>query len=733
MTASPRPPLVRPPPGLAARRIAAEILDGVSAPAPPARRAARRPERRARRALPERDRALVRQHRRDRAAPARHAAAICCGRCSSAALPADAPRGRDRAAARRRADPVSRRAGSRRGRSLGAAGAGRPPRRALCRAGQRRAAADRPRRRAAVSPRLDTVALDTPDWLMRAGSRPMARPRRAPSRVANRQEPALDLTVKSDADAWAAPLGGRVLPTGSVRMIAHGPVPQLPATPRAPGGCRTPPPPAGAAARRRARPTRRRSLRRARRQDRAARRGRRPGHRGRPLAAAARAAAAEPRAARPHRRDRRRRCRRMAGRAVRRRAARRALLVDRHDPPPSRHPLAQARDRHRGARGAAAPPARRARANSLKPGGTLVYCTCSLEPEEGERRRSRAARRRAPRGAAGRSRRRGRGLETELLDAGRRPAHAALPLARSRPAHGRSRRLLSPPDLHQRMYEAGLPRRWPRAAARSAIIAARRDCDAVPEGEASRSMSRRFSRGARPGCPCSSLRGGVLRRLAESILTGMPRHPLAVLPRQDRPAADRAAGPAHRRRHPRERNLRRPLRLRRQGRDLRRPLAVRDARRRRTNGRQACSASAGCAICAPPTPASPAPTPARWSTNGSRSQGAWNPVAWQPEILARRIIVVAQPGAADPGRRRRPLLSPLPAQPDPAGALPAPHRDRGARRRAAPAGVIALTYGGALHGRPGAPHAAARRSISSTSSSGRSCPTAGTSAAIPAR
>ena len=35
----------------------------------------------------------------------------------------------------------------------------------------------------------------------------------------------------------------------------------------------------------------------------------------------------------------------------------------------------------------------------LKPGGTLVYCTCSLEPEEGEdadRRVARPQRRRAP-------------------------------------------------------------------------------------------------------------------------------------------------------------------------------------------------------------------------------------------------------------------------------------------------------------------------------------------------
>jgi 16S rRNA (cytosine967-C5)-methyltransferase len=45
---------------------------------------------------------------------------------------------------------------------------------------------------------------------------------------ANGNEPALDLTVKNDPDHWASTLGGRVLPTGSVRAQVHGPVSQLP-------------------------------------------------------------------------------------------------------------------------------------------------------------------------------------------------------------------------------------------------------------------------------------------------------------------------------------------------------------------------------------------------------------------------------------------------------------------------------------------------------------------------
>ena len=46
--------------------------------------------------------------------------------------------------------------------------------------------------------------------------------------AANAREPALDLTVKSEPQQWAARLDGRVLPTGTVRLLAHGPVPKLP-------------------------------------------------------------------------------------------------------------------------------------------------------------------------------------------------------------------------------------------------------------------------------------------------------------------------------------------------------------------------------------------------------------------------------------------------------------------------------------------------------------------------
>src|SRR6202043_164041 len=75
---------------------------------------------------------------------------------------------------------------------------------------------------------LDAPVLDTPPWLM---SRWIITYGEATARAiaaANGREPALDLTVKSDAAGWAAKLDGRVLPTGSVRTIVHGAVTALP-------------------------------------------------------------------------------------------------------------------------------------------------------------------------------------------------------------------------------------------------------------------------------------------------------------------------------------------------------------------------------------------------------------------------------------------------------------------------------------------------------------------------
>jgi 16S rRNA (cytosine967-C5)-methyltransferase len=75
---------------------------------------------------------------------------------------------------------------------------------------------------------LDIPVLDTPDWLMARWTASYGATTAHAIAAANGREPALDLTVKSDAEYWAAKLNGRVLPTGSVRTIAHGAVTALP-------------------------------------------------------------------------------------------------------------------------------------------------------------------------------------------------------------------------------------------------------------------------------------------------------------------------------------------------------------------------------------------------------------------------------------------------------------------------------------------------------------------------
>jgi 16S rRNA (cytosine967-C5)-methyltransferase len=75
---------------------------------------------------------------------------------------------------------------------------------------------------------LDAVALDTPGWLLARWTKTYGEDAARAIAAANSREPALDLTVKSDPGGWAKRLDGRVLPTGTVRTIAHGPVTALP-------------------------------------------------------------------------------------------------------------------------------------------------------------------------------------------------------------------------------------------------------------------------------------------------------------------------------------------------------------------------------------------------------------------------------------------------------------------------------------------------------------------------
>jgi 16S rRNA (cytosine967-C5)-methyltransferase len=69
---------------------------------------------------------------------------------------------------------------------------------------------------------------DTPDWLLARWRRAYGDDTAREIALANGREPSLDVTVKADADRWAERLHGRVLPTGTVRTLAQGDVTLLP-------------------------------------------------------------------------------------------------------------------------------------------------------------------------------------------------------------------------------------------------------------------------------------------------------------------------------------------------------------------------------------------------------------------------------------------------------------------------------------------------------------------------
>jgi 16S rRNA (cytosine967-C5)-methyltransferase len=84
-------------------------------------------------------------------------------------------------------------------------------------------------RRVAQKPATaDDASRDTPKWLLDRWSATYGKDAAQAIAAANAQEPALDLTLKQDAERWAERVHGRVLPTGSVRTLAHGAVTLLP-------------------------------------------------------------------------------------------------------------------------------------------------------------------------------------------------------------------------------------------------------------------------------------------------------------------------------------------------------------------------------------------------------------------------------------------------------------------------------------------------------------------------
>ena len=80
-------------------------------------------------------------------------------------------------------------------------------------------------------PLIDEVAaqtLDVPPWLMARWSAHYGESTAREIAIAIGHEPSLDLTVKADAAQWATRLHGEVLPTGTVRTLLQGSVTMLP-------------------------------------------------------------------------------------------------------------------------------------------------------------------------------------------------------------------------------------------------------------------------------------------------------------------------------------------------------------------------------------------------------------------------------------------------------------------------------------------------------------------------
>jgi 16S rRNA (cytosine967-C5)-methyltransferase len=74
----------------------------------------------------------------------------------------------------------------------------------------------------------DIVRLNIPDWLLARWVRAYGEDVARRIGEASLAEAALDVTVKAEPELWAARLGGRSLPTGSVRLHGHGRVEDLP-------------------------------------------------------------------------------------------------------------------------------------------------------------------------------------------------------------------------------------------------------------------------------------------------------------------------------------------------------------------------------------------------------------------------------------------------------------------------------------------------------------------------
>ena len=85
------------------------------------------------------------------------------------------------------------------------------------------------RRKERALPAALAQTTDAPDWFAQGLRETYGEAHAAAILAAHRLEPAIDLTVKSDAEGWASRLGGIALPTGGVRLERlPGPLTELP-------------------------------------------------------------------------------------------------------------------------------------------------------------------------------------------------------------------------------------------------------------------------------------------------------------------------------------------------------------------------------------------------------------------------------------------------------------------------------------------------------------------------
>jgi 16S rRNA (cytosine967-C5)-methyltransferase len=80
----------------------------------------------------------------------------------------------------------------------------------------------------AIAAGLDAERVNTPDWLRSRWVSYWGEARTRAIAASHLVEPPLDLTVKSDPSLWTERLSGRVLPTGSVRLLPKGRIEALP-------------------------------------------------------------------------------------------------------------------------------------------------------------------------------------------------------------------------------------------------------------------------------------------------------------------------------------------------------------------------------------------------------------------------------------------------------------------------------------------------------------------------